>query len=133
MIRDFNHDLSELIAGGEGATIEFKRSLTRELGRELCAFANASGGTVLVGVSDAGKIARGLGHHSVSAGFNRVMRRLLQYRLLEYTVPHKPHSRLQKYRIALARQAPIKGRANRARCPATHASVVAAPRPKTKP
>ena len=45
-----------LLARGEGATVEFKRSLTKEIGRELCAFANAGGGIVLVGVSDAGQI-----------------------------------------------------------------------------
>ena len=48
--------ISDLIAGGEGATVEFKRSLARDVGRELCAFANAAGGTVLVGVTDAGEI-----------------------------------------------------------------------------
>ena len=43
-----------LLARGEGATVEFKRSLTKDVGWELCAFANVGGGTVLVGVSDAG-------------------------------------------------------------------------------
>ena len=43
--------ISDLIARGEGSTMEFKRSLGRELGRELCAFANADGGTILIGVS----------------------------------------------------------------------------------
>ena len=49
-------DLSDVIGRGEGGTTEFKRSLTKDIGRELCAFANASGGTVLLGVSDAGEI-----------------------------------------------------------------------------
>ncbi len=56
MIRTANSKVSDVIARGEGATVEFKRSLTKDVGRELCAFANAGGGTVLVGVSDAGKI-----------------------------------------------------------------------------
>ncbi|MCY3629472.1 MAG: ATP-binding protein [Rhodothermaceae bacterium] len=44
--------LSELIALGEGCTTEFKRSSTSGLGREICAFANATGGTILLGVED---------------------------------------------------------------------------------
>ena len=48
--------ISDLIARGEGPTVEFKRSLTKDVGRELCAFANAGGGIILIGVSDAGEI-----------------------------------------------------------------------------
>ena len=55
--------IAELLAGGEGGTVEFKRSLTKDVGRELCAFANAGGGTVLVGVSDAGKVV-GVADHN---------------------------------------------------------------------
>ena len=56
-------DVDELVGRGEGAETEFKRSLTKDMGRELCAFANGSGGTVLVGVSDAGQIV-GVAHHN---------------------------------------------------------------------
>ena len=49
-------DVGAVIERGEGSAVEFKRSLTKDIGRELCAFANASGGTVLLGVSDAGEI-----------------------------------------------------------------------------
>ena len=38
--------LIELIALGEGFTTEFKRSGTSNLGREICAFANATGGVI---------------------------------------------------------------------------------------
>ena len=38
--------ISDFIARGEGPTVEFKRSLAKDVGRELCAFANADGGTV---------------------------------------------------------------------------------------
>ena len=55
--------ISDLIARGEGSTVEFKRSLTKDVGRELCAFANASGGTILIGVSDAGEIV-GVAEHN---------------------------------------------------------------------
>ena len=57
--------ISDLIASGEGATVEFKRSLARDVGRELCAFANAGGGTVLLGVTDAGKVV-GVADHNRS-------------------------------------------------------------------
>ena len=41
--------LANLVALGEGFTTEFKRSMPSDLGREICAFANAGGG-----VSEAG-------------------------------------------------------------------------------
>jgi ATP-dependent DNA helicase RecG len=48
--------LADIIALGEGFTTEFKRSGTGHLGRELCAFANATGGMVLIGVDDDGTV-----------------------------------------------------------------------------
>ena len=55
--------LSDLIARGEGFTSEFKRSMPSDLGREICAFANASGGVILLGVTDKGDIV-GVADHS---------------------------------------------------------------------
>ena len=55
--------ISEFISSGEGPTVEFKRSLAKDVGRELCAFANADGGTILVGVSDSGEIV-GVANHN---------------------------------------------------------------------
>ncbi len=49
-------DLLELIKTGEGYTLEFKESLNSSIGKEICAFANASGGTILLGVKDNGSI-----------------------------------------------------------------------------
>ncbi len=46
-------ELNKLIALDEGLSLEFKRSVSH-LGREICAFANTSGGRILVGVSDEG-------------------------------------------------------------------------------
>lgn len=57
------HTLSNLIALGEGFTTEFKRTSTSNLGREICAFANATGGVILIGVADDGKIT-GVGNHN---------------------------------------------------------------------
>ena len=56
MSRAIGSELADVLARGEGETVEFKRSLTKDVGRTLCAFANASGGTVLLGVSDAGQV-----------------------------------------------------------------------------
>ncbi len=47
--------LSDLVALGEGFTTEFKRSGASGLGREICAFANATGGMILLGVADDGE------------------------------------------------------------------------------
>ena len=55
--------LSNLVALGEGFTTEFKRSGTSGLGREICAFANATGGTILLGVVDDGEVC-GVDNHN---------------------------------------------------------------------
>lgn len=47
-----NKDLELLIEKGEGYKLEFKESLNNTLGKELVAFANASGGTILLGIGD---------------------------------------------------------------------------------
>jgi ATP-dependent DNA helicase RecG len=48
------NDLRGLIATGEGYTLEFKESLPDDLGKHLCAFSNASGGKIILGVGDDG-------------------------------------------------------------------------------
>ena len=67
MTRDIGSELAELIAAGESGTVEFKRSLTKDVGRGLCAFANAGGGAVLLGISDAGKIVGVADHNRLKA------------------------------------------------------------------
>ena len=67
MTSDPATELARLVAGGEGVDVEFKRSLTKDVGRGLCAFANAGGGTVLLGVSDAGKIVGVADHNRLKA------------------------------------------------------------------
>ena len=54
-----NMPIKELIKTGEGYHLEFKRSLDKSFIEEVCAFANASGGKILVGIADNG-IATGI-------------------------------------------------------------------------
>ena len=49
-------DINSLIESGESQTVEFKTSFERETIETLVAFANAQGGTVLVGVADDGVV-----------------------------------------------------------------------------
>ncbi|MBD3822807.1 MAG: putative DNA binding domain-containing protein, partial [Thiotrichales bacterium] len=49
-------DLTALIKQGENSTLEFKQSFGKEAIETVCAFANAKGGQVLIGVTDKGEI-----------------------------------------------------------------------------
>jgi predicted HTH transcriptional regulator len=51
-------DLKNLIKTGEGLFLEFKRTIPspEKIARELCAFANTKGGTLLIGIDDDGSI-----------------------------------------------------------------------------
>jgi ATP-dependent DNA helicase RecG len=51
---DNNQELLQLIGEGEGQTLEFKKSFGEETLESICAFANADGGKILVGVADDG-------------------------------------------------------------------------------
>lgn len=52
------HNLSDLIAQGEGSQLEFKQTISaaHRIARTLAAFANTAGGTILIGVADDGRI-----------------------------------------------------------------------------
>lgn len=49
-------ELSLILEEGEGYTLEFKQSVNSDLPKELVAFANASGGRIFIGVSDANQV-----------------------------------------------------------------------------
>ena len=70
-----NHPtLSSLIALGEGFTTEFKRSMPSDLGREICAFANATGGVILIGVEDSGAVVGVEDHNRLKSQVQSVAR-----------------------------------------------------------
>ncbi len=67
-------EINDILSLGEGFTIEFKRSVTSDIGREICAFANASGGAILVGVGNDGKIHGVSDHNRVKSEIQSVAR-----------------------------------------------------------
>ncbi|OGV65261.1 MAG: hypothetical protein A2283_05595 [Lentisphaerae bacterium RIFOXYA12_FULL_48_11] len=50
------NEIKGLVEEGESQTLEFKESFQEEALHSIGAFANASGGTLLIGVSDSGAI-----------------------------------------------------------------------------
>ena len=97
-------DLHDLIAQGEGPALEFKQSLTKDLGRELCAFANSDGGTLLVRITDRGRIMGAADHNRVKSRIQSIARSADPpidieidaidevLRVTVSTQPHKPYS-----------------------------------------
>ena len=51
-----NSQLAKLIESGESGTVEFKESFGKAAIETMCAFANAEGGFLCVGVGNAGKL-----------------------------------------------------------------------------
>lgn len=49
-------DLDILLREGEGSMLEYKETFSPSLARDLTAFANSSGGRILLGVRDDGKV-----------------------------------------------------------------------------
>jgi len=51
-----NEHLHAILSEGESYTVEFKESADKSIASEVCAFANASGGRIFIGVRDNGEI-----------------------------------------------------------------------------
>jgi ATP-dependent DNA helicase RecG len=45
------------------------------------------------------ELSASLGHKEISGQLNKIIREQLQNKIIEYTIPDKPQSRLQKYRL----------------------------------
>ena len=56
------------------------------------------------------EISVNLGQKEISGQLNKVIRALIDQGLIEYMLPDKPNSRLQKYRLTLAGQKALKER-----------------------
>jgi len=67
-------NIANFIALGEGFTTEFKRSMPSDLGREICAFANATGGVILIGVDDAGTVVGVRDHNRLKSQVQSISR-----------------------------------------------------------
>ena len=48
--------IKELLQQGEGYNLEYKEGYAKDIASEVCAFANAAGGTLLIGVRDDGTV-----------------------------------------------------------------------------
>ena len=63
-----------LISEGEGLIVEFKKRYTPRIDQDIVAFANARGGTLLLGVRDDGSIAGERLTNDMKAKINSLMR-----------------------------------------------------------
>ena len=73
-----SRDLPILRSRGEGQHVEYMQAFpenTRELAKEIAAFATSNAGTILVGVSDAGDLS-GLAACATAAGRDQLIKRL---------------------------------------------------------
>ena len=69
-------NILDLLRQGENASIEFKESLPRSesIAKEIIAFANTQGGTLLIGVTDDAKVCGVLEEHNVEEFFSNIAR-----------------------------------------------------------
>lgn len=75
-------DIRLLVNAGEGYNAEFKKSVptkVKDISEEVCAFANAAGGTLLIGVDDQNRL--------VGVEIDNAKRSAIQNSLSEIT-PH---------------------------------------------
>jgi ATP-dependent DNA helicase RecG len=97
-------DLEVILSEGESYTIEFKESADKSLASEVCAFANASGGRIFIGVNDKGEVVGtdtgNTAHSRVQDTINQIEPRLtvsisVHDNIMMITVPegtNKPYS-----------------------------------------
>ena len=97
-------DLDIILSEGESYTVEFKESPDKDLPAEVCAFANASGGKVYIGVHDDGYVVgtdtSNIARSRIQDTINKIEPRLnvsleVLDNIIMLTVPegsHKPYS-----------------------------------------
>src|SRR6056297_1408302 len=67
------NDLKNLVQTGESSFLEFKHSVAspEKIAREISAFANTKGGTILIGVEDNGEMLGVEGYHEEEFWLNQ--------------------------------------------------------------
>ncbi len=77
-------ELSKLIEKGESKDLEFKEGFcsAQELAKEMCAFANSKGGTILLGVDDSGrktgiKLKKNIEEHIITIASNNLSPKII--------------------------------------------------------
>ena len=60
----------------ESETVELKQELTKNIKKEIVAFANSKGGTIYIGITDAGEI---LGLKDIKSDIESFMRKSWRY------------------------------------------------------
>ena len=116
------HRLVEIIDQGESSTLEFKRDglSIQSLAKELVAFLNLEGGTVLIGVEDDGSIS-GISCAGVEEWVAEACRTKIESPVIDYVAHEFAH-------VREADHTPSSGRSSFASCLAT-----SHPRPHLQP
>jgi ATP-dependent DNA helicase RecG len=89
-------ELIQLMQTGEGYHLEFKESLDKSLIEEVCAFANSSGGKVLLGVSNDREIKGIKTDNDILSRIQDVVNRLEPKLNIKISVPKRSPKRSLK-------------------------------------
>ena len=99
---------AQLVAGGAAGTSEAQSGA--QLGAQSEAQSIRVLGALSRGALSARALADALGMRSKTGALKRTLSEMLSETLIEYTLPDKPNSRLQKYRLTLAGERALKER-----------------------
>ena len=80
--------IKNLLLTGEGFRIEFKQTLDKSLIDEVCAFANSSGGYILLGVTDHGVVKGIQTNNRIRSQIQDILNHLTSWSKV-YTTPLK--------------------------------------------
>lgn len=99
---------AQLVAGGAAGTSEAQSGA--QSGAQSEAQSIRVLGALSRGALSARALADALGMRSKTGALKRTLSEMLSETLIEYTLPDKPNSRLQKYRLTLAGERALKER-----------------------
>ena len=79
-------DIHKLITSGESDTVEFKQSFNNEVIETIVAFANTSGGSVFIGISNTGKLlGASIGKETLQQWINEIKSKTSPVQIPEIT------------------------------------------------